>query len=100
MSGGKADVKATNPPPDPKPDAPPIIQLLSPNKQAEGKPKQQQHCSGLQEHSLRLCKLFDGLKLLESSRKVYIVIYARLDQQVLIGLEKDAALIWESEVAG
>lgn len=63
MPSGKANIQSANPPSHPEPDAPPIIpNLCQPQKQAKHKPREQQNKRGLQEYSLGLCKLFDGIE--------------------------------------
>jgi len=62
VSGGKANIHPTDPPPDVEPNAPSITELREPQKEAEKKPREEQHDRGFQKHSLRLRELLDGVE--------------------------------------
>jgi len=62
VSGGKANIHPTDPPPDVEPNVPSITELREPQKEAEKKPREEHHNRGFQEHSLRLRELLDGVE--------------------------------------
>lgn len=69
MPGGKANIQATNTPPNVEPQPAAITKLHESKEQAEDKPREEHDKRGFQEHSLRLRELLDGVKLSQSLRQ-------------------------------
>lgn len=62
MSGGKANIKSTDPPANLKPDSVAISELHEPHEEAEEEPTEQENDRSLQEHRLGLGELLDGIE--------------------------------------
>lgn len=62
MLGIEEEIESADPPPNPKPDAPPAIHLPEPDRQAEGEPEDEHNEGGLEQHSLRLGEPLDVLQ--------------------------------------
>jgi len=102
VSGGKANIHPTDPPPDLEPNIPSITKLREPQKQAENKPREEHHERGFQEHSLRLRELLDGVESEERlGQAERVVIDAGVGGDGGVPLEEHACVIHTLEhVAG
>lgn len=75
MSRSITNIKATNPPPELKPNVSAVANLHKPQKEAHQQPAQHHYQRGLQEHRLRLSKLLYRIKREQRLRKTHAVVF-------------------------
>lgn len=93
MPGGKTNIQTTDPPPDIKPNSRAIPELHKPQEKAKEKPREEHNEGGLQEHSLRLRKLLDGVECKDGLWKAEgVVVHTGASRDGVVGGEEGAAL--------
>lgn len=93
MPGGKTNIQTADPPSDVKPYSRAIAKVRKPQEKAEEKPREKHNEGGLQEHSLGLRKLLDGIKGKDGLRKADgIVVDSRFSINGGVSGEESAAV--------
>lgn len=88
MSGGKANIQSTDAPPNFEPHTAAITKVEEPNEEAEEEPREEHDECGLQEHSLWLSELLNGVKGEEGLWEAEgIVVNARISGHRGVGIK-------------